>query len=141
VRAADCMNPQAARSMVPVILLRSKLVMAGRSKAEIVSALKAAYEKKQVPDLESGAMDYMMSKPSYLTDEDGHNLPHLMFFTTGVDAKNWGSGAAGSPVMSAPYWFFSSNDPSQMKGLPPILVFLVGVADWSDGTPAGKHSD
>jgi len=141
VRAADCLNPQAARSILPIAFLRSRMVMAGRSKAEILSAIKAAFEKRQLPDLESGAMDYMMSKSAYLTDEDGHNVPHLMFFTAGMDAKNWGSGAAGSPVMSAPYWFFSSKEPSQMKGLPPILVFLVGVADWSDGTPAGKHID
>ena len=115
--------------------------MAGRSKAEILSAIKAAYEKKQLPSPEPGAMDYMMSKSSYLTDEDGHNLPHLMFYSTTEDAKDWGSGAAGSPVMSSPYWFFSSQEPSQTKGLPPILVFLVGVADWSDGTPAGQHND
>ena len=129
VKAADCMNPQAARSLLPVIYLRSRMVMAGRSKAEMVSALKTAYEKKQLPELESGAMDYMMSKSAYLTDQGGHNLPHLMFFTAGVDAKDWGSGEAGSPVMSAPYWFFSSKDPSQMKGLPPINVFLIPVAD------------
>ena len=141
VRAGDCLNPQAARSIVPIALLRSRMVMAGRSKAEIVSALKTAFEKKQLPDLESGAMDYMMSKSSYLTDADGHNLPHLMFYTALKDGKDWGSGAAGSPVMSAPYWFFSSRDESQMKGLPPILVFLVGVADWSDGTPVGMHND
>jgi len=141
VRAADCMNPQAARSIVPIALLRSRMVMAGRTKADIVSALKAAFENKQLPELESGAMDYMMSKSSYLTDEDGHNMPHLMFFTVGVDAKDWGSGAAGSPVMSAPYWFFSPKEASQMKGLPPILVFLVPVANWSDGTPADKHDE
>ena len=141
VRAADCLNPQAARSLLPIVFLRSRMVMAGRSKAEILSAIKTAFENRQLPDLKSGAMDYMMSKSSYLTDGDGHNLPHLMFFTAGVDAKDWGSGAAGSPVMSAPYWFFSSQEPSQMKGLPPILVFLVPVADWSDGTPAGKHND
>jgi len=115
--------------------------MAGRSKEEILSALKAAFEKKQLPDLESGAMCYMMSKPSYLTDEDGHNLPHLMWYTALTDGKDWGAYAAGSPVMAAPYWFFSSNEPSQTKGLPPILVFLVGVADWSDGTAAGKHQE
>ena len=141
VRGADCMNPQAARSMSPIVFLRSRMVMAGRSKAEILSAIKAAFENKQLPGLESGAMDYMMSKSSYLTDEDGHNLAHLMFFTAVTDPKDWGSGAAGSPVMSSPYWFFSSREPSQMKGLPPILVFLVPVADWSDGTPAGKHND
>ena len=141
VRAADCLNPQAARSILPIVYLRARMVMAGRSKAEIVSAVKAAFENKQLPDLESGAMDYMMSKTAYLTDEGDHNLPHLMFYTGVKDGKDWGSGAAGSPVMSAPYWFFTSQEPSQMKGLPPILVFLVGVANWSDGTPAGKHRD
>jgi hypothetical protein len=139
VRAADCMNPQAARSMVPIVLLRSKMVMAGRSKAEMLLAVKAAFANKQVPKLESGAMDYMMSKTAYLTDEGEHNGPHLMFLTAGMDAKDWGAGAAGSPLISAPYWFFSSKEPSQMKGLPSILVFLIGVANWSDGTPAGKH--
>lgn len=140
VRAAHCLNPQAARSILPIDFLRSRMVMAGRSKTEILSAIKAAFENKQLPDLESGAMDYMMSKSAYLTDEDG-NAPHLMFFTAGMEAKDWGSNAAGSPVMSAPYWFFSSQEPSQTKGLPAVLVFLVGVANWSDGTPAGKHND
>jgi hypothetical protein len=101
VRGAECLNPQAARSLLPIAFLRSRMVMAGRSKAEILSAIKAAFENRQLPDLESGAMCYMMSKSSYLTDEDGHNLAHLMFFTT-VMAADWGSGAAGSPVMSAP---------------------------------------
>jgi len=141
VRAADCMNPQAARSMVPIAILRSRMVIAGRSKAEMLSAIKAAFENRQVPTLESGAMDYMMSKSAYLTDKGDHNAPHLMFLTAGMDARDWGSGAAGSPVMATPYWFFSSQQPSQMKGLPPILVFLVGVANWSDGTPVGRHND
>jgi hypothetical protein len=126
---------------LPIEYLRAKMVMAGRSRAEIVSALKPAFENKQLPNLESGAMAYMMSKSAYLTDEGDHNASHVMFFTAVKDAKDWGSGAAGSPVMSAPYWFFSSKEPSQMKGLPPILVFLVAVPDWSDGTPAGKHND
>ena len=139
VRAPNCLNPQAARSILPIAFLRSRMVMAGRSKAEILSAIKAAFENRQLPDLESGAMDYMMSKSSYLTDEGDHNASHLMFFTAVMNAKDWGSGAAGSPVMSAPYWFFSSKEPSQMKGLPPILVFLVAVADWSDGTAASMH--
>jgi hypothetical protein len=141
VKAADCMNPQAARSLLPIVYLRARMVMAGRSKAEIVSAVKAAFTNKQLLDLESGAMDYMMSKSAYLTDEGDHNLPHLMFYTGVKDGKDWGSGAAGSPVMSSPYWFFSPKEQPQMKGLPPILVFLVAVTNWSDGTPAGKHND
>lgn len=135
VRAADCMNPQAARSMLPIAYLRARMVMAGRSKPEIVSAVKAAFANKQLPELESGAMDYMMSKWSYLTDEGEHNLPHLMFYTQVKDGNDWGSGAAGSPVMSSPYWFSTPSEQRQMKGLPSILVFLVAVANWSDGTP------
>lgn len=139
VKAADCLNPEAARSMLPVIHLRARMVMAGRSKAEMVSALKTAYEKKQLPSLEGGAMDYMMSKSAYLTDEGGHNVPHLMFYTHVKDGKDWGSGAAGSPVMSSPYWFFTPEKQSQLKGLPTIVVYLVMVETWSDGTPAGQH--
>jgi len=141
VKAADCLNPQAARSILPIVYLRARMVMAGRSKAEIVSAVKAAFENKQLPDLESGAMDYMMSKSAYLTDEGDHNIPHLMFYTRVKDGKDWGSGAAGSPVMSSPYWFFSPKEQPQMNGLPPILVFLVAVTNWSDGTPAGQHNE
>src|ERR1700731_3352588 len=69
VRGADCLNPQAARSILPIVFLRSRMVMAGRSKAEILSAIKAAFENRQLPDLGSGAMVYMTSKSSYLTDE------------------------------------------------------------------------
>lgn len=140
VRAADCMNPQAARSILPIIYLRARMVMAGRSKAEMVSAVKAAFAKKQLPDLESGAMDYMMSKSSYLNDP-GASMAHVMFYTLVKDGKDWGSGAEGSPVLSSPYWYFSPQEHPQMKGLPPVLVFLVAVPEWSDGTPAGQHKE
>ncbi len=141
VRAADCMNPAAARSILPIAELRAKMVMAGNSKAEMVAAVKVAFEKNQLPKLESGAMDYMMSKSAYLTDGGGHNVPHVMFYSLVEDPKDSGLSAAGLPVMAAPYWFISPNEPSQTKGLPPILVSLVMVADWSDGTPAGQHKD
>jgi hypothetical protein len=135
VRAAVCLNPQAARSILPIAYLRTRMVMAGRSKAGIVSALKAAFQNKQLPNLEGGAMAHMMSKSAYLTDEGGHNGPHLMFYTLVKNGKDWGSGAAGSPVLSSPYWFFSPQEESQVRGLPPILVFLVALTNWSDGTP------
>jgi len=51
-----------------------------------------------------------------------------MFFAAGMDARDWSPGAAGSPVMPAAYWFFSSKERSQIRGLPPIGVFLVVVA-------------
>jgi hypothetical protein len=137
VRAADCLNPEAARFIVPILDLRSRMIMAGRSKEEIIAALKAAYAKRQLPELVSGAMDYMMSKSSYLTDQGGHNLPHLMFYTRLGNPEDWGSGVAGSPVMSSPYWFFSPGKQSPMQQLPQILVFLVGTTTWSDASPVG----
>ena len=140
VRGADCLNPQAARSVLPIAYLRTKMVMAGRSKAEILSAVKAAFESKELPGLENGAMAYMMSKSAYLTDDGDHNGPHLMFFTPVKDDKDWGAGAEGSPVVSGPYWFRTVKDASQVKGLPPILVFAVVLTNWSDGTAAERHS-
>lgn len=141
VRGADCLNPEAARSILPIAYLRTRMVLAGRSRAEIVSAIRVAFANKQLPNLERGAMAYMMSKSAYLTDQGDHNGPHLMFFTPVKDPKDWGSEAAGSPVVDSPYWFRSPKEESQMKGLPPILVFAVAVANWSDGTPAEKHTD
>jgi hypothetical protein len=141
VRAAGCLNPQAARAIVPIAYLRARMVMAGRSSAEVMSALKAASANKQLPNLESGAMAFMMSKSAYLTDQGGHNMPHLMFYTLVKNSQDWGSGAAGSPVFSSPFWYFSPKDESDVKGLQPILVFLVGVSNWSDGTPAGPHHE
>lgn len=135
IRAPDCLNPQAARSLVPVFRLRAKLTLAGHSKAEMLAAVTAAYKNKELPELESGGMDYMMSKAAYLTDEGDHNMPHLMFDTLIKDGKDWGSGAEGSPVMSSPYWFFAPEQHAETKTLPPILVFLVGAGTWSDGTP------
>jgi len=136
VRGAECLNRQAARSIVPIADLRTSMVMAGHSKEEIVSAVKAAFDHKQLPHLENGNMVFMMSKSAYLTDEGDHNGPHLMFFTALEDGKDWGAFESGSPVVSSPYWFVSSKEPSQAKGLPPILVFAVEVAKWSDGTAA-----
>ena len=141
VRGAECLNRQAARSILPIADLRTRMVMAGHSKAEIVSALKAAFDHKQLPDLENGNMVFMMSKSAYLYDAGDHNGPHVMFFTALKDGKDWGAGASGSPVFSGPYWFSSSKEPSQANGLPPILVFAVEVAKWSDGTAAPVHQE
>jgi hypothetical protein len=141
VRGAECLNRQAAQSILPIANLRTTMVMAGHSKAEILSALKAAFEKKQLPDLVNGAMAFMMSKSAYLFDAGDHNGPHVMIFTSLEDGKDWGAWASGSPVFSGPYWFLSSKEPSQAKGLPPILVFAVAVAKWSDGTVAPVHQE
>jgi len=108
------------------------MVLAGLSKAQIIDGLKAAYANKELPQLEPGAMCFMMAKQGYLTDtaltEDGaHNMAHLMFYTPLMDSANWGADLPKSPVYLNP----------QFKGNPePIEVFMVLTGAWSDGTPA-----
>jgi len=132
VRGPICFNPPAARTVLPITYLRTKLVLAGKSKAEIKESMKTAIEKEELPVLESGAMSYMMAKQSYLTDnpitDDGaHNIAHLMFYTPLMDSAVWGANLPKSPVYLNP----------QFEGQPePIDVFMVLTGAWSDGTPA-----
>ncbi|MGH9775954.1 MAG: hypothetical protein ACRD50_13520 [Candidatus Acidiferrales bacterium] len=135
VRAADCLNPPAARSTLPFVYKRTELRLAGHSKVEVIAAIKTALEKKELPALESGAVDYMMAKSSYLTDNGGHNAPHLMFYAPIKDVAAWGANIPNSPVMAVNYWYLSEQSYPQLQSFPPIAVFLVGVDKWSDGTP------
>jgi hypothetical protein len=64
VRGAECLNREAAQSILPIADLRTRMVMGGHSKAEIVSAVKAAFDNKRLPDLESGNMVFMHSNSS-----------------------------------------------------------------------------
>jgi len=97
LRAPICFNPPGARSYLPITLARTRLVLAGKSKAQMFDAIAAALDKKELPALEAGAMCYMMSKEGYLGDQFGHWHPHLMFFVPLADSKMWGAGLAGSP--------------------------------------------
>jgi hypothetical protein len=124
VRAPICFNPPAARTVVPIFLMKTKLVLTGESKTAIVRATASALDERKLPALESGAMCYMMSKQQYLTDQDKSWHPHLMFFVPGNAAKSWGANLPGSPVIAA-------DDPEERA-----TVFLVWVGKWSDGTPA-----
>jgi hypothetical protein len=136
VRAAECINPPAVRSVLPYANKRAELVLAGHSKSEIIASIKAAIDKKELPPLEQGTVSYMMSKGSYLTDYGGHNLPHLMFYETAKDDAAWGANLTNSPVMAVNYWYISAQSYPELKSFPPLSVVLVGVGKWSDGTPA-----
>ena len=135
-RSPICLNPPAARTVLPLTVMRTKLVLAGKSKEEAKEGIKAAIEKKELPALEAGAMSYMMSKDAYLTDAGSHNMAHLMFYmplgtvwgANLVDSSNHLSEPfPGSPLLLAPSY----------KGNPePIDMFLMGTGVWSDGTTA-----
>jgi hypothetical protein len=103
--------------------MKSNLVLAGKSRAEIASAAAAAIEKKELPGLAPGTMVYMMSKQQYLNDDGMSWHPHVMFFVSGDAEKSWGANLPGSPIMSA-------YDPEQR-----VTTFFVLTGKWSDGTP------
>src|SRR5579863_6381253 len=107
IRAADCSNPAAARSVLPYAYKRTELLLAGHSKQEAIAAIKVAIDKKELPALEPGAMSYMMSKSSYLTDSGGHNMPHVMFYESVKDDAASSVDVANSPVMGVNYWYLS----------------------------------
>jgi hypothetical protein len=123
VRAPICFNPASARTFLPIYLMRTRLVLAGKSKAEILAATDSAFDSKELSALEPGAMCYMMSKLQYLNDEGMNWHPHLMFFVSGNAGKSWGADLPGSPVMAA-------NDPEERA-----TIFMVLARRWSDGTP------
>jgi hypothetical protein len=129
-RAPICFNPPAARYNVPLTIKKTELVLAARSKDQMLEAIQAAFDKKELPALESGAMCYMLSKQGYLNDRDGHWYPHLMFFVPLMEPAAWGTGLPGSPVVAA-----FTDTPERMT------VFLIPVGHWSDGTagPTDEH--
>jgi len=139
IRAAECQNPQAARSIAPLAKLRTAMTLAGRSDAEIMARIKAALRTREIPALAPGAMSYMMSKSSYLSDDGDHDMPHVMFFIPFKDGANWGANAPGSPIFGGNYWFATPDHAAETAVLPPLSVLLLGACTWSDGTPAPAH--
>jgi hypothetical protein len=124
VRAPICFNPPAVRSQIPLTLKKTEVILASRSKDQMSEAVKAAFDRKELPTPESGAMCYMMSKQGYLSDRDGHWHPHLMFFVPLTDPASWGADLPGSPVIGI------KDTPGQ------LTLFLIPVANWSDGAAA-----
>jgi len=121
-RAPICLNAAAARTYLPRTIKKTDLILAGRTKAQMVETVAAAVGKRELPPMELGAMCYMLSKQGYLGDPVGHWHPHLMFFVSQMDPTAWGAGVEGSPI-------FAFNDKWE-----DLTVFLVPVRQWSDGT-------
>ncbi len=123
VRAPNCFNAAASQTFLPIFLKKTKLVLAGKSKPQILAATTSALDKKELPVLASGAMCYMMAKQQYLSDDGKNWHPHVMFFVSGNAVKSWGANLHGSPVIAA-------DDPEER-----VTIFMVYAGTWSDGTP------
>ena len=120
IRGADCLNPAAARSVLPHFLERTNWALAGLSKAEMIARTKAELTANTYPLPEPGAMAFMMSKDQHLGLNGAHWHPHLMFFVAHVNDDTWGAGLPDSPVIAG-------HDG-------PVTTFFVPIRKWSDGT-------
>ena len=122
MRAPTCYNAAAASTFLPIFLMKTRLVLAGKSKAEIGAATASALDSRELPTLAPGAMCYMMSKQQYLNDGARNWHPHVMFLVAGNVAKSWGANLPGSPIIAA-------DNPEAR-----VTIFMVLAGQWSDGT-------
>jgi hypothetical protein len=119
IRVPICFNAAASRTVLPVYLQRTLLVLAKRS----LSAVVAVASNQSVPDPDPGSLAIMMSKHSYVGDALGTLGPHVMVFLPDVSAEAWGANLDGVPITSAP-----GDKPS-------ITIFFLGTRRWADGSP------
>ena len=133
LRAPVCLNPQATHSVFPMQRKRTELALAGLSKTEIATRMHASLSAKEFPPPDIGSMSYMMSKDQYVGDEDPRWRPHLMFyFPHAVKGADWGANLPGSPVVATP-----EQLPDGRRD--PVIVFMVPLNEWSDGTSAAAN--
>jgi hypothetical protein len=127
MRAPHCFNAQATKSFTQIYLMKTKLVLAGKSRPEIAKAIATGLDTKELPALEPGAMAYMMSKQQYLNDQGKNWRSHTMFFSPGDMTKSWGADDPNSPIMMV-------NNPQER-----VTILLVLADKWSDGTASPMH--
>jgi hypothetical protein len=131
LRGPICYNPPAVRSILPYTILRTKLILSGLTKDQMVEKIETDLAGSLLPLPEPGAMSYMMSKNQYLGDAPGHWHSHLMFHLPRMGVASWGANLDGSPVVF---------DTGHHEGPEPESIFMVPVDHWSDGTSAMSHA-
>src|SRR6202161_174464 len=127
MRAPHCFHAQATKSFTQIYLMKTKLVLAGKSRPEIAKAIATGLDTKELPALEPGAMAYMMSKQQYLNDQGKNWRSHTMFFSPGDMSQSWGADDPNSPIMMVN---------SQQER---VTILLVLADKWSDGTASPMH--
>lgn len=124
IRGPVCYNEAASKSVLKYTLWRTKRALEGHSKEKLLDETHAALASKELPEPQTGAMSYMMSKNQYLADDAGHWHAHLMFHVPKASAASWGANVAGSPVIL------------DTRDTPEQSIFMVPVGHWSDGSEA-----
>ena len=123
-RAPECDNAASARSVLPYYLQRTRWVLTGVSRADMLARTKAGIAAKQITAPAIGAMCFMLSKQGYLSGAKGPWHPHVMFYAPPGPGSEWGADLPGSPVFS------------HRSDLMPVTIYFVPVRKWSNGTLA-----
>lgn len=129
LRTPNCFNQAAATSVAQIYLMKTRMVLTGKSKAEVDQGIAAALDSGKLPALPPGGMCYMMSRQQYIDDGVKSWHPHLMFYVAGDVAKSWGANLAGSPVIAV------------YDAEARVTTFMVVLHHWSDGTSATLTGD
>lgn len=125
ISVPKCYNPLAARTVFAEnLLMKTRLVVAGVSEAEIVERVKAAWAAGKIEIPAAGAMSYMMSKRSWgVGGQPGAWRPHLMFYFPVGKVPDLGANLKGVPIVSG-----AEDDHT-------ITVNMLALV-WSDQSPA-----
>jgi hypothetical protein len=124
IRSPLCFNEAAAKTFATIYLMKTRLVLEGKTREEVLAAMNAAFASGELPALAPGAECYMLSKQQYINDAVKNWYPHVMFYVPGdTTAKSWGANMDGSPMIAG-------ADPQER-----VTVMMVRVTQWSDGTP------
>jgi hypothetical protein len=131
IRAPNCFNPAAVRTVLPMYLRRTAWVLAGVGKTEMIARTRADLAAGRIVAPAPGAFSFMLSRQGNLGDPAGGGpwLPHVMFFIPHGQAAAWGAGLEASPVLGAESLDFEPT------------VLYIPVRRWSDGSPAPPASD
>jgi hypothetical protein len=125
LRAPNCFNPPAVRSVLPQYLRRTEWVLAGVDRPQMIEKARAATASHSFDAPEAGSFSFMLSKQGYVSDAAaGPWLPHVMFFVPHGQAAAWAAGLDASPILG-----------TDGKPFEPTVLF-VPVRRWSDGSPA-----
>jgi len=125
LRAPNCFNAPAVRSVLPQYLKRTEWVLAGANREQLIDKARAAFASREFGAPDAGSFSFMLSKQGYLSDASaGPWLPHVMFFVQSGQAAVWSAGLEGSPIVGADGGPFEPT------------VLFIPVRRWSDGSAA-----
>jgi len=98
--APICLNPQAAKTVLPYYEFRTKLGIQGKTPDEIAEAVKHAYENGELPKRDQVSFGYMWSADQVL-GAAGHWHPHIMVYAPDYENSMLGGNTFGAPLPQA----------------------------------------